>query len=1031
MARLSAVFGLLGGLAALSVAPAQPLRERPGGPATSAHTESLALSPAREFLIRNWDTRSGLPSATVTAIQRTADGFLWIGTRQGLVRFDGAQFRTFDSRNTPQLESGSVTCLLVDRVGALWIGTAAGLYQLRPGRPGASGLRVVRAGAAVAALAEDASGTVWAALPGVGLVGFAVGPDASALPVPVAGIGAGGAPAIEENARLFVCESNRLCVFSGGRLWWREAEGWTPFEAAQAGAPAIEALCPSAGGGLWFAGGRQLFRLRHSVVTPVASAIPPEENVPRARVDVLLEDRAGRVWAGTHGGGIFCYQEGAGWQRVTARRARPVGAVTCLHEDRDGLLWAGTSNRGLYQVRPRLVTAWSLPIAAHEGTPHTVCVARDGSVWVGTDGAGVFRFGNGVVTRFDRAQGLEQPSVAALLEDRETNLWCATSRGLYRFESGRFRRVTDPALGRKTVTALFEDRAGRLWIGLAGALALRRGESFELFELPGRGRPHEIRAIAEDSAGRIWVGARGAGLFRLERGGLKHVETFLRPLVLALHCDAEDALWVGTMNGGLARVQGRTVRRWTTQDGLPDNTIYAIQEDARGTLWVSSNEGVFGLDKAALLGHVRASDPPLLARHLPLEGDVADLACLASGQPSATRSSDGRFWFPTVRGLVAFDPMTLPERREPPVVLVEHIRVDGVPLESVAAPGPQQWRVRSGARRIEFHYTSPEMESPGRLRFRYRLDGLDEDWVEAGAQRVASYAQLPPGRYRFHVMAGAHGVWRAAPAPVALEIVPRLWERRSVRGIGLLVALGLVAVTVRVVERARLRRQLARLETQQAMEKERARIARDLHDDLGSGLTEILLLGELASRSASAPEELRAQLEAITEKVRQLAAAMDEVVWTVNPRNDSLPRLASYLADRAREFFRPTAIACRIDVPDELPDWPLTAPQRHHLLLAFKEALHNVARHSGASEVWLRLRCDDGRLCVAVEDNGRGLPASGAEAAGDGLANMRARLEAVGGRAEIAPRAGGGTVVRFILPLDAPAPAQRGSRRSG
>lgn len=996
-------------------AQAQPLREQGAEPPSTAGTH--------EFLVRNWDTRSGLPSATVTALQRTPDGFLWVGTRQGLARFDGARFRVFAPQNTPALESALITSLCADKEGDLWIGTVSGLYRWPRGRLDAGGLSVARAGVEVVALAPNPAGGVWAALAGEGVQSFPGSQDAASEPGRAPTAAQTKVPPVKAGTRLFADAAGRLCVFTDGELWIREGGGWRAFDRTVAGLPGWEAMCASAEGGWWIAGQRQLARLTDAGVAPVASAIPQEEQVPRAAVDVLLEGRGGRVWAGTHGGGIFCYEADTGWRRITQRRARPMGAVTCLYEDNEGLLWAGTSNRGLYQVRPRHVTAWSLPLAAHEGVPHTVCVARDGTVWVGTDGAGVFRFGNGVVTRYGRAQGLEQLSVTAILEDRHTNLWCATSRGLYRFEDGRFRRVPDAATGRKTITALFEDRQGRLWIGMAGALALRRDGGFELFELPQRARPHEIRAIAQDSAGRLWVGARGAGLFRLERGRLERLESFPRPLVISLHCDAENALWVGTMNGGLARIKDRSVRRWTTQDGLPDNTLYSIQEDARGTLWFSCNEGVFGVEKSALLKHARENDPPLLAQALPIEGDVSDLGCLASGQPSATRSPDGRFWFPTLRGILAFDPLKLPSRREPPGAVVEEVRVDGAALNERAGTDAR-WRVGSGARRIEFHYTAPEMETPARLRFRYRLEGLDAEWVEAGAQRVASYAQLPPGRYRFHVMVGARGAWRATESPAVLEIVPRFWERRGFQLGGLAVLLTAVAVAVRLVERARLRRRLARLETQQAMERERGRIARDLHDDLGSGLTEILLMGELAARSELPASELRAQVNAITEKVRQLAAAMDEVVWTVNPRNDSLPRLASYLSDHAREFFRPTAIACRIDVPDELPELPVTAAQRHHLFLAVKEALNNVARHSGASEVWLRLRCDHGQLRVAVEDNGRGLDGASRET-GDGLSNMRARLEAVGGRAEIEPRAGGGTVVRFILPMDAAQPQNR------
>jgi signal transduction histidine kinase len=425
-----------------------------------------------------------------------------------------------------------------------------------------------------------------------------------------------------------------------------------------------------------------------------------------------------------------------------------------------------------------------------------------------------------------------------------------------------------------------------------------------------------------------------------------------------------------------------------------------------------------------LTNYARLKDPPLLARHLTGEGELADLACLGSGQPSATRSADGRFWFPTTRGVVSFDPATLPREHPPLTVLLEEVWVDGVAHFEISNLKSQisALRVPSAARRLEFRYTSPEMVSPERLRFRHRLAGLEKEWVDAGSQRVAHYGHLPPGRYQFQVMAGMQDAWQLANRPFSIEVVPRLWERAGFQLAGVLTGLVLVGLAVRTLERGRARRRLARLETQQAMERERARIAQDLHDDLGTGLTEIMLLGELAAREETPAAERRRQVAAITEKSRQLAVAMDETVWTVNPKNDWLPNLASYLADFAREFFGSTPIRCRMDLADNLPRVALSAAQRHNLFLATKEALNNVARHSGASEVWLRLRLEAGQLELVVEDNGRGFEVSKLKAqipdgGGNGLPNMGARLEALGGRAEIESQPGRGTTVRFVARL--------------
>lgn len=961
-----------------------------------------------EFVLRNWDVRDGLPAGRVTCIQRTADGYLWVGTPAGLARFDGLRFRTFQTDNPPAPGTNAVHCLLTDRAGDLWIGTAAGLLRLKRGDFDAGNSTWLWSNTPISALLEDAAGAVWAASPGQDLLRTR-GQSTERIEFPLT---------LKEEDRLLLDASNRVCVFSGGAIWVRQEESWTRELAPPPGFPEFEAVSAHREGGFWVAISRGLLHLTNAASLPEPRRLPDEIEAPRARVNEMIEDRTGRVWAATFGGGIFCFDSQTGWQRVTPRRSRPPGAVMALYEDPEGIIWAGTANRGLYQLKPRQATAWSLPIAAHEGIPHTVCVAHDGSVWVGTDGAGVFRFGNGVTTRYGRAQGLEQLSVAAILEDRRTNLWVGTPRGLYRFERGFMHAVTNDVVGRRAVSALFEDREGTLWIGLAGVLVRMHGGQFRAFELPTRYRPFEIRAIAQNNAGTIYIGTRGGGVFRLTKGQLVRLNGIQRTAVISLYIDAEHALWLGTLNRGLSRVKGEDITHWTTEDGLPDNTIYAMLEDDAHTLWMSSNEGVFGFSREVLTNYAQKKGPPLLAHHLAFENGVADLACLGSGQPSATRSSDGRFWFPTTRGVVSFDPARLPREHAPLTVILEEVWVDGV-VHSAA--GLTSLRVPSAARRIEFRYTSPDMISPERLRFRHRLEGLESDWVDAGTQRIAHYGQLAPGHYEFRVMAGVQDVWQPAAQSFRLDVVPRLWERTGFQLALILGGLVVVGLTVRTVERSRARRRLARLETQHAMERERTRIAKDLHDDLGTGITEIMLLGELAGREDTPAHEQRGHIHAITEKSRQLAVAMDETVWTVNPKNDSLPNLASYLADFAREFFSASPVRCRVALADNLPPVTLSASQRHNLFLAAKEALNNVARHSGAGEVWLRLRHERGLLEIVIEDNGRGFGPAHPAIRGNGLSNIGARLEALGGRAEIESHPGRGTTVRLVVPISDPA----------
>jgi ligand-binding sensor domain-containing protein/signal transduction histidine kinase len=970
-----------------------------GGAALAAQT------PEPPFGQRSWDERDGLPGTAISAIRRTSYGYLWLGTRSGLVRFDGARFKVFDSQNLPQLRTNGVTSLLAQSDGRLWAGTPDGLFYFQDGKPGAPELIEVGNHLAVKALAAGAAGTVWALAASNQLVRVVGGKVEGRIRSP------GGVPirtiTSDASGRLVAASSNALYSVSNGQL----------VEWPGQGAGEIRDVTASRTGYVWVASSRAARRINEAGDLLVARADPVSKTSPRAPITDLLEDRAGRLWAGAFGGGIYCFQAEGGWREITPRRPRSLGSITCLYEDSEDSIWASTSAGILHQLRPRLIETWSLPTTAPENVPHTVCLAQDRSLWIGTDGAGAYRYRAGDVSHFGREEGLSSATVLAILEDQQTNLWFGTYSGLFRLENGRFKPELTPSLSRKPVPALFQDRAGDLWIGTAGAVLRKRGEEVKIYDLGRAAQGYEVRALAEGPPGQLWIGVRGAGLFRLRNDRVqKEGNLGLRALV-ALHSDQSGALWIGVLNNGLFRLQGRTVRRWATADGLPSNALHAIQEDDADNLWFSSNDGVFAVNKRVLDAYQPGQSAPLASIHL--TASETENWSAGSGQPAAARSPDGRLWFPMGHGVVSFSPAALTRSRPVLPVLIDEVRVDGVAQSFRAA---SSLRVPSGARRLEFGYTVADLDAPGRLKFRYRLEGWEDRWVDAGIQRAASYGSLPVGHYRFQVAAsGSQGIWNELASPLAVEVVPRLWERRWFQALSALAILGAVAGIARGVERAKVGRKMERLELQQTMERERQRIARDLHDDLGAGLTEIMLLGEVANREGAPAAETQHQLAIITDKARRLAAAMDEVVWTVNPKNDLLPNLASYMCDYAREFFRAASARCRIDMAECLPPSLLPAQARHNLFLAVKEALNNAAKHSGAGEVWLRIRCEGSELLVAVEDNGRGFDPAAANPPRNGLGNMRARLEAAGGRVEIASQPGCGTTVRFFLPLPAPA----------
>jgi signal transduction histidine kinase len=667
-----------------------------------------------------------------------------------------------------------------------------------------------------------------------------------------------------------------------------------------------------------------------------------------------------------------------------------------------------------------------LPPAHNQSVLLTVCVRHDGSVWGGTDGAGVFRWENVQGMRPAEQVGLSGAQVYALLEDSRSNLWAGASTGLFQFRNGRFEQVAGAPLARR-VTALYEDRAGKLWAGTARGLIGFGGATPVSFNQRSGLPTGQIMAVTRDQADRFWVAVAGRGLFHEEGGQFKLWTSgngepappsrwsdgrYSRSLLP----DRDGSIWIGTYGYGLFRIDGGRLRWWSWQfDGLPSNHILDLQADDAGNLWCSSENGIFGYAKKTLLDYLGAGSPrPIPLRLTKAEG-LPYKVCSGGGQPTGAKTRDGRLWFPNAAALVSFDPAAAPRSQQTRPPLVEELRVDG--LAQPITPG-FPLRIMSGARSFEFVFTSPNMLTPTRLRFRYRLEGLDEDWALEGNQRSVKYSALTPGKYTFRVMArDSDEGWTGPEAALPLIIVPRWWELSSVRLAGGLILLGAIAVIARQGERARSRRKLAVVERERALERERARIARDIHDDLGASLTQVALLGDMAAGASGSPEEMRMQTRQISEAAHEMVQSLEAIVWAVRPENDTLRSLVEYMNRRTDELFEKMPRQYQFTAPAILPACSVHAEVRHNVFLAYKEALTNALKHAQASAVRIAVACDNSTCRITITDNGRGFDARIVRAGGTGLKNMRLRLEEIGGRAEVQSQPGQGTTARLEFSL--------------
>ncbi len=983
----------------------------------------------REFLIRNWTREDGVPGNTVMAVAQTPDGYLWVGTLNGLARFDGVRFVDVDLQKLAGLNDPAVFFLQTDHAGNLWIGTLDG-HLIRYGRGVITSFvppshetaeRFIRW------ITEDKSGGVWSLngegslnrLTGTVFEKMADSPDIITLSGDISG-------------RVWAAAGGELLVSDGGHLTrtWDASEepGFKP-----------ECLAPAREGGCWVAGNGSVRRFIQNELRETRQA----QGDPAA-LSGLLEDGEGSLWLASYGGGIQVLDKGGGIKRLTREQGLRSNLARCLFADREGNIWTGLEGKGLVRIRRAMFASYGRAEGLSDETVLCVCEGNDGEVWIGTNGDGVYRIQNGKIRHYGPKDGLGNEFVWALHQDRAGRLWAGTwGGGLFRLEGERFVDTARELGPTQVVLALHEDTHGRLWLGQRIGPE-RRIESVEQgrprsFTVPGSLPRLDVRAIAETKDGSVWFATMEEGLLRWKDGQFTQCgkDQGLPPgAISALHVDDDGDLWVAVPDVGL--VLGETNRFTPIPEtkGLVGENLSQITDDGLGYLWCGTRNGVVRIKKTVLHSLARGDHPPHEWQRFSNADGLPSNECSGPG----CRTRDGRIWFPTLSGVAAVDPRNL--RVNPAImpVLIEDVLLAGKPVTAEngksAEPGkaapaasanadtpafgqlPQQLKISPGQGQLSIAYTALSFTAPDRVQFRYQLLGLDASPVDAGGARAVRYSYLPPGNYKFQVTAcNEDGVWNEHWASLAFEVLPHYWQTWWFRLAAIGVMLATTAGAVRWAIKRRLRQRMEALEREHAVEVERSRIAQDLHDDLGTSLTEISFLCAVAGSPTGSPAEVKGSLESITEKSLELVKALDEIVWAVNPKNDSLRNLVNYVCLFAQDFLRPASIQCRLDVPQGLPDSPVNAEQRHTIFLVTKEALANAAKHSGATEVWLRVRFESSLLTLVVEDNGHGFDAAALKPGRNGMHNIETRMRHLGGRGLVRSGQSRGTRVEMQLPL--------------
>ena len=962
---------------------------------------AFALNPSldiNQYAHTAWTARDGIFKGIINAIAQTPDGYLWLGTEFGLLRFDGVRSVPWRAPAGEPLPSSDIRSLLAARDGRIWIGTRGGLASWKDGRlthyPELAGQDVI-------ALLEDRDGSVWA--------------------------GGSAAP------------TGRLCVIHGGRAHCYGADG--------SFGRSVGHLFEDGGGNLWAGTQAGVWRWKPGPPKLYPMAEMPRDlsegdngallvatqtgirrlvggsveayTLPGAGRELnsfhLLRDRKGSLWIGTNDRGLLHSHQGR-----TDIFGRSEGLSSDLvlgfFEDHEGNIWVATRD-GLDRFRDFSISTISVKQGMSDDRVQSVLAAKDGSVWFGTPD-GLNRWIDGRITTYrKRNSGLPDDAVESLFQDDRGRMWVSTSRGIASFEDGRFIPV-DGVRGRY-VYSIAGDSAGNLWVGHQdeGLFRFVEGSLVEQIPWDKLGRQSPALVLLGDSVqGGLWLGFRNGGVTYFKDGQVRASYAGINGLadgfVSGLQLDPDGTLWAATQ-GGLSRVKNGRVATLTSRNGLPCDTVHWAVEDDDHSFWLYMACGLVRIARPEL--DAWASDPKRTVKATVFdESDgVRSHSVPAGYSPRVAKSADGKLWFLPFDGVSVLDPRHIPFNKLPPPVHVEEVKVDGKDWDA-----SQGWRLPALTRDLEIHYTALSFVAPEKNRFKYKLEGRDSDWKDAGNERKASYTDLPPRNYRFRVMASNNnGVWNEAGDSLDFSIDPAYYQTNWFRASCVAALFALLWALYRYRLHQIAQKFATRME-------ERTRIARELHDTLLQNFQGSLLVMQTARNLlARRPEQAEKTLD---DAINMAASAIGEgrdAIQDLRCQPETQSDLAQMLTATGQDLARSheangNPVIFRVAVEGERQDLdPIIQDEAYRIA---RELLRNAFRHTQASQIEAEIRYDDRLLRVLIRDDGKGIEPEIVKAGGRpghwGLQGMRERAKRIGARLEFWSEAGAGTEVALSIP---------------
>lgn len=948
-----------------------------------------------KYLPTQWTTENGLPQNSVSAIEQTPDGYLWLGTFGGVARFDGVRFRLYTTANTPEIRSNRISALAVDRQGELWIGTERGeIISYKAGKFTLIDDGKETANVAISELYADNNGFVW----------------------------------VGSRNRLRICEKNKCKN--------------TEFESG------VGQIRKDVEGTIWLLSHFKLFKIENGkyihdekIKENVIAIEPhPESGVwiikneefgiyrnDEYKIQGKFPNSIGYVGTNVAPDGTlmisfnkFIYQVKEGlFDNYKRYEIKNISGITSrkIFVDQEGIIWSGRVGDGLIRLLNRRVQTLMIESDFPLTPVNSIAEDFDKSIWLATN-QGLFKWKNGNIIKISKEKKFENYARGSVLIDDDGKLWNGTSEGLQSFSKGKFTLHKDISWEKaQSSNSLFEDSRKNLWYGCdgCGVFVSDKEKLIAKYSTENGLVENVVNVIHESPDGSMWFGTRG-GISCLKDGkftNYKNENGLSNEYIRDIYEEADGTFWFGTYGGGLNRFKDGKFTSITAKDGLFDDIVSRILVDDEDNFWLLGNRGIYSVSRKMLNDFADGNINQVYCAAY----TTADGMQVSEGnggyQGAGLKTHDGKLWFPMINGVVIIDPKQ--EKLPPPKPVIEEVILNGSQIDI-----SNKVEINPGNESLEINYTGINFRKPEQIRFRYRLAGLDEKWTEAGLRRLANYPYLPSGNYRFQLTAAnADGIWSETIAEFEIIVHPPFWKTWwflvMVGVLGFIAVMSANLYRNRRFARTRLLQEEYTRKLLNTQESERRRIASDIHDNLGQQLLVIKNWAHYCLSKISEKDKLRRQIEQIDETAAQVLDEVRAMAKNLSPYHLDKAGLTNTVIYMVKQVAESDGIELEMKF-DDIDDF-LPKEDEIYLYRIIQEAMNNVVKHSEAEKVSVSAVVKENKLKVQIKDNGKGFKFYQGESEnfGHGLSGMVKRAEMMSGNLNIVSAKGKGTLIALEL----------------